>query len=142
MAASSNNSSVDSGFESAINTIFGYEISLEQLLWELCPSYFKIKCVEDFITTVSVCTSEDGKKVSVKVYVINELSFPRIAFIATVLDAMTCSVSDKWMPFSYSFQSVVSIGEEHKLNKYTFTTENHTNQDLAGKNKTFITSIR
>ena len=94
------------------------------------------------ITTVSVCTSEDGKKVSVKVYVINELTFPRIAYIKTVLDAMTRSISDKWMPFSYSFQSVVPIGEDHKLNKYTFSTENHTKQDLAGKNMTYITSIR
>ena len=142
MAASSNSSGFDSGFESAVNTIFGYNISLEKLLWELCPTYFKIKCAEDFITTVQVCTSEDGKKVNVKLYVINELSFPRIAYISTDLDAMTRSVSDKWEPFTYSFQSIVPIGEEHKLNKYTFTTENHTNEDLAGKNQTFITSIR
>ena len=140
MAASSNNN--DSGFASAVQSIFSYDVSLDQLLWELCPTYFKIKCPEDFITTVSICTSENRKEVSVKVYVINELTFPRIAYISTVLDAMTKAVSDKWMPFSYSFQSIVPIGVDHKLNKYTFSTVNHTDQDLAGKNKTYITSIR
>ena len=134
MASSS--SSTDISFESAVNTIFGHGVSLEKLLWELCPTYFKIKCAEDFITTVQVCSSEDGKKVNVKLYVINEISFSRIAYISTVLDAITRSVSDKWEPFSYLFQSIVPIGEEHRLNKYTFTSENHTNEDLAGKNQT------
>ena len=138
MATSSNYS----GFESVVNTIFNYDITLEKLLSELCPVYFKVKCEEDFITTVQVSMSEDGKKVYVKVYVINELSFSRIAYITTCLDAFTCSFSDKWNPFTYTFQSIVPISEENKLNKYTFTSENHTDQDLAGKNKTFITSIR
>ena len=135
-------SSFDSGFVSAVNTSFGSEVSLEKLLWELCPTYFKIKCPEDFITTVSIDTNDDGKKVNVKAYVLNELSYPRIAYIISVLNAITRSVSDKWEAFSYSFQSIVSVTEEHKYNKYTFTTVNHTNKDLAGKNKTFITSIQ
>ena len=138
MATSSN----DSVSESAVNTILGYDVSLEKLLWVLCPVYFKVKCKEDFITTVQVSTSEDGKKVYVKIYVINELSFSRIAYITTCLNAFTRSFSDKWNDFTYTFQSIVPIGEDHKLNKYTFTSENHTNQDLAGKNETFITSIR
>ena len=138
MATSSN----DSGLKSAVNTIFGYKVSLEKLLWELCPVYFKVKCEEDFITTVQVSASEDGKKVYVEIYVINELSFSRIAHIITCLNAFTRSFSDKWNHFTYTFQSIVPIGEDHKLNKYTFTSENHTNEDLAGKNETFITSIR
>ena len=134
MATSSN----DSGFESAVNAIFGYDISLEKLLWKLCPVYFKVKCKEDFITTVQVCTSEDGKKVYVKIYVINELSLSRIAYITTCLDAFTRSFSDKWNEFTYTFQTIVPIGKDHKLNKYTFISENNTNEDLAGKNQTFI----
>ena len=134
MATSSN----DSGFESAVNAIFGYDISLEKLLWKLCPVYFKVKCKEDFITTVQICTSEDGKKVYVKIYVINELSLSRIAYITTCLDAFTRSFSDKWNEFTYTFQTIVPIGKDHKVNKYTFVSENNTNEDLAGKNQTFI----
>ena len=134
MATSSN----DSGFESAVNAIFGYDISLEKLLWKLCPVYFKVKCKEDFITTVQICTSEDGKKVYLKIYVINELSLSRIAYITTCLDAFTRSFSDKWNEFTYTFQTIVPIGKDHKVNKYTFVSENNTNEDLAGKNQTFI----
>ena len=81
MATSSN----DSGFESAVNAIFGYDISLEKLLWKLCPVYFKVKCKEDFITTVQICTSEDGKKVYLKIYVINELSLSRIVWMHSLV---------------------------------------------------------
>ena len=54
-------SASDSGIESVINEVLGYDISLEKLLWELCPVYFKVKCENDFITTVQVETSEEDR---------------------------------------------------------------------------------
>ena len=65
----------DSSIASAVSSIFGEKVPLEGLLWELCPVYFKVKCKEDFITVVSVCTSENGKKVYVKIYIVSGTSF-------------------------------------------------------------------
>ena len=132
----------DSGFESMVTTALTYDVSLEKLLWEVCPPYFEYKCEEDFITTVQVCTSEDGKKVNVIIFMLNELSLSRIAYIIACLNAFARSVSDKWNTFTYTYQSIVSLNEDHNLNKYIFTSENNTNEDLAGKKQTFITSIR
>ena len=138
MATSSN----DSGFESMVKTVLGEDVTLEKLLWELTPTFFKIKCPEDFITVVDVSSSADEKIVTVSIYMLNELSISKIAYISACLDAFARSYSDKWDDFTYSFQPIVSISEEYKLNKYIFETKNRTEEDLAGKNQKFIKSIR
>ena len=72
----------DSGFESMVTDVLKFDVSLEKLLWE---------CEEDFITTVQVCTSEDGKKISVIIYMINEFSLSGIAYIIACLNAFARS---------------------------------------------------
>ena len=37
----------DSGFESMVTNVIKFDVSLEKLLWEVCPPYFKYKCEED-----------------------------------------------------------------------------------------------
>ena len=73
---------------------------------------------------------------------IDNLSLNRITYIIDCLDAFARSVSNKWSSFDYTFQPIVEITPERKLNKYIFTSQNHTDVDLEGKNQKFITNIR
>ena len=120
-----------------IQEYFNYEVKMEKLFWEIVPAYFKFKCPEDAISSISLSTDPDGKKIHISLYLINTLSFVRIAHLLSALR----SASDKWEPFSYSFHELATVQGQNKLYKYILTTENLTNEDLAGKNKHFITSL-
>ena len=127
-----------------IQEFFNYEVKIEELLWELVLAFLKFKCPEDPITSVSLSTDPDRKKIYISLYVINTLSFTKIAYLLTVLDKITQSRSDKWEPFFCTFQELKDQGiqGQTKLYKYILTTENLTNGDLADKNKHFITSLQ
>ena len=124
-----------------IQEYFNYEVKMEKLFWEIVPAYFKYKCPEDAISSISLSTDPDGKKIHISLYLINTLSFVRIAHILSVLDIIGRSASDKWVPFSHSFHELATVQGQNKLYKYILTTENLTNEDLAGKNKHSVTSL-
>ena len=124
-----------------IQEYFNYEVKIEKLFWEIVPAYIKFKCPELPISSVSLVTDPNGKKIHTSLYLINTLSFVRIAHLLTDLDLIGRSASDKCEPFSYSFQELASVQGQNKLYKYILTTENLTDEDLAGKSKHFITSL-
>ena len=43
------------------------------------------------------------------------------------------SSNNNWSSYHYSYQPIATINENHNLFKYTFTSENHTDKYLAGK---------
>ena len=125
--------SIEELLKGKIQEYFNYEVKMEKLFWEIVPPYLKFKCSEDQIFSVSLSTDPDGKKIHISLYLINILSFVRIVYLLSVLDLIGRSASNKWEPFTYSFQEVANVQGQKKLYKYILTTENLTKKILQVK---------
>ena len=108
-------------------------VIVDQLLWELIPTYLKFKLENESIQSCGIKTSPEGSKIDIEIFKIDSFSFQGIAFIIASFNAFVNSLSDKWEKFTYSVIDIVPVQGETKLYKYTFTTENYSNEDLARK---------
>ena len=110
------------------------QITVEKVLNELRPVFFKYKIQDNRIQSCGIETSSNGKEVNIKIYRINQFSNEIIAYLMTCFDLFIASVSDKWEQFTFSITSDVQIAEGETFYRYTFQSKNNTNEDLAGIN--------
>ena len=120
-----------------LEQLFDSDVKVDQILWELTPKYFEIKIPELKVVSIGLETDEEGKSITITVYVINTISIEKLSVILAVLNLINLSSSNNWMPFTYSFEEIITIQEEHKLYRYFSKTQNISEENLAGK-KTFF----
>ena len=122
--------------------LFGSEeIAVNDIIWELFPNYCKLKLPHLKIISISLRTNSTGNEIKVSFFIVNLLSLEEIVLITSVLDVISKSSNNNWTSYQYSYQPIASINENHNLFKYTFTSENHTNEYLTGKDIVKFTLI-
>ena len=114
--------------------LFGSDIAVNKIIWELFPNYCKLKLSHLKIISGGLKTNETGNEIQVSFFIVNLLSLEEIVTISAVLDTVSKSSNNNWSKYHYSYQPIVTIDEGYNLFKYTFTSENHTNEHLADKN--------
>ena len=120
--------------------LFDSDVKVDKVLWELLPTYFKIKIPELKVVSIGLKTNEEGNEIIVSICIVNTLSAEKLSTILAVLDLINLSTSKNWLPYSYSFNNIVDIEQDHKLYKYCFASKNLSEKDLASK-KTFYFNI-
>ena len=118
----------------SIVNVFGSEITVENLVWEIVPDYFIYKLPNLKIISCSIKTNNEGNRIDFSFFVIDYILFTAIANIFEVFDTIVKSSSDKWSPCSYSTKIIAQILLTKPLIKYILTTINSSTQDLADKN--------
>ena len=122
------------GLKSKIVELIGSEeVTVNEIIWELFPNYCKLKLPHLKIISVGLKTNETGKEIKVSFFIVNLLSIKEIVLITAVLDTISKSSNNNWSNYHYSYQPIATINEQHSLFKYTFSSENHTNEYLASK---------
>ena len=119
--------------EKVIQLFGSEEIAVNDIIWELFPNYCKLKLPHLKIISAGLRTNSTGNEIRVSFFIVNLLSLEEIVLITSVLDVISKSSNNNWTSYHYSYQPIASINENHNLFKYTFTSENHTNEYLAGK---------
>ena len=119
--------------EKVIQLFGSEEIAVNDIIWELFPNYCKLKLPHLKIISAGLRTNSTGNEIKVSFFIVNLLSLEEIVLITGVLDVISKSSNNNWTSYHYSYQPIASINENHNLFKYTFTSENHTNEYLAGK---------
>ena len=119
--------------EKVIQLFGSEEIAVNDIIWELFPNYCKLKLPHLKIISAGLRTNSTGNEIKVSFFIVNLLSLEEIVLITSVLDVISKSSNNNWTSYHYSYQPIASINENHNLFKYTFTSENHTNEYLAGK---------
>ena len=84
-----------------LEQLFDSDVKVDQILWELVPIYFKIKIPELKVVSIGLETDEEGKLITISVYVVNTISIERLSVVLAVLDLINLSSSNNWMPFTY-----------------------------------------
>ena len=127
-------SNTHSGLKSKIVELFGSEeVAVNDIIWELFPNYCKLKLPHLKIISAGLKTNATGNEIKVGFFVVILLSLEEIVLITAVLDTISKSSNNNWTNYHYSYQPIATINEKHSLFKYTFSSENHTNTYLAGK---------
>ena len=103
------------------------EVAVNDIIWELFPNYCKLKLPHLKIISAGLKTNATGNKIKVSFFIVNLLS------MTGVLDTISKSSNNNWSNYHYSYQPIATINEQHSLFKYTFSSENHTNEYLASK---------
>ena len=124
----------EENLKQSIVNVFGSEITVENLVWEIVTDYFIYKLPNLKIISCSIKTNNEGNKIDFSFFVIDFISFTAIANIFEVFDTIVKSGSDKWSPCSYSTEIIAQLVQTKPLIKYTLTTINSSTQDLAEKN--------
>ena len=119
--------------EKVIQLFGSEEIAVNDIIWELFPNYCKLKLPHLKIVSAGLKTNSTGNEIKVSFFIINLLSLEEIVLITGVLDVISKSSNNNWTSYHYSYQPIATINENHNLFKYTFTSENHTNEYLASK---------
>ena len=123
-----------------LSQLFDSDVKIEKVLWELLPLYFKVKIPELKVVSIGLKTNETGSEIKISVFVINTISVDHLSTLLAVLDLISLSTSNSWMPYSYSFADIADIEQEHKLYKYIFASTNLTNENLAGEKFIYFNS--
>ena len=114
------------------------EVTVDKILEELVPYFLKHsdKLENEGIRSCVIKTNFDGDQVIVEIFKVNYFTDLQCAYLLNVFNATNRSVSDKWETFSHEVfvQPIVGIDQENSLNKYVFSAENKTSEDLARKN--------
>ena len=119
--------------EKIIQLFESEEIAVNDIIWELFPNYCKLKLPHLKIISAGLKTNSTGNEIKVSFFIVNLLSLEEIVLITGVLDVISKSSNNNWTSYHYSYQPIATIDENHNLFKYTFSSENHTNEYLAGK---------
>ena len=119
--------------EKVIQLFGSEEVQVNDINWELFPNYCKLKLPHLKIISAGLKTNSAGNEIKVSFFIVNLLSLEEIVLITAVLDTISKSSNNNWSNFHYSYQPIATINEEHSLFKYTFSSENHTDTYLAGK---------
>ena len=119
--------------EKVIQLFGSEEVAINDIIWELFPNYCKLKLPHLRIVSAGLKTNSTGNEIKVSFFIINLLSLEEIVLITGVLDVISKSSSNNWTSYHYSYEPIATINENHNLFKYTLTSENHTNEYLAGK---------
>ena len=119
--------------EKVIQLFGSEEVAVNDIIWELFPNYCKLKLSHLKIISAGLITNSTGNEIKVCFFIVNWLSLEEIVLITGVLDVISKSSNNNWTSYHYSYQPIATINENHNLFKYTFTSENHTNEYLAGK---------
>ena len=127
--------------EKVVQLFGSEEIAVNDIIWELFPNYCKLKLPHLKIISISLRTNSTGNEIKVSFFIVNLLSLEEIVLITSVLDVISKSSNNNWTSYQYSYQPIASINENHNLFKYTFTSENHTNEYLTGKDIVKFTLI-
>ena len=124
----------EGNLKQSIVNVFGTEITVENLVWEIVPDYFIYKLPNLKIISCALKTNNEGNRIDFSFFVIDYISFTAIANIFEVFDTIVKSGSDKWTPCSYLTNIITQLVQNKPLIKYTLTTTNSSTQDLADKN--------
>ena len=127
--------------EKVVQLFGSEEIAVNDIIWELFPNYCKLKLPHLKIISISLRTNSTGNEIKVSFFIVNLLSLEEIVLITSVLDVISKSSNNNWTSYQHSYQPIASINENHNLFKYTFTSENHTNEYLTGKDIVKFTLI-
>ena len=126
-------SNTEVGLKEKVFELFGSDIAINKIIWELFPNYCKLKLSHLKIISGGKKTNEAGNEIKISFYVINLSSIEDITTISAVLDTINKSSSNNWNLCYYSYEPIVDIEGENTLFKYIFTCENHTSEHLADK---------
>ena len=118
----------------SIVNVFGSEITVEKIVWEIVPDYFLYKLPNLKIISCSIKTNNEGNKIDFSFFVIDYISFTAVANICEVFDVIVNSSSDKWSSCSYSTEIIAQVVQTKPLIKYNLTSINSSTQVLADKN--------
>ena len=124
-----------------LNQLFDSDVKVHKVLWELLSVYFKVKIPELKVVSIGLKTNETGSEIKISVFVVNTISVNHLSTILAVLDLISLSTSNSWMPYSYSFADIADIEQDHKLYKYIFDSKNLTEENLAGKKVVYFNSL-
>ena len=127
-------SNTRSELKEKIIELLGSDVAPNKVIWELFPNYCKLKLSHLKLISAGLTTNETGNELKISLFLINQLLIEKIVIIIAVLDVINKSSSNNWSAFEYSYIPVNSINENYNLVKYIFTSKNHTDNDLAGKN--------
>ena len=119
--------------EKVIQLFGSEEIVVNDIIWDLFPNYCKLKLPHLKIISAGLRTNSTGNEIKVSFFIVNLLSLEDTVLITNVLDVISKSSNNNWTSYHYSYQPIATINENHNLFKYTFTSENHTNEYLASK---------
>ena len=119
--------------EKVIQLFGSEEVAVNDIIWELFPNYCKLKLSHLKIISAGLKTNSTGNEIKVCFFIVKLLSLEEIVLITGVLDVISKSSNNNWTSYHYSYQPTATINENHNLFKYTFTSKNHTNEYLAGK---------
>ena len=81
-----------------LEQLFDSEVKLDKVLWELLPTYFKIKIPELKVVSIGLKTNEKGNEIIVSIFIVNTLSAEKLSTILAVLDLINLSTSNSWLP--------------------------------------------
>ena len=84
--------------KNSLTRLFDSEVKVDQVLWELLPTYFKIKIPELKVVSIGLKTNEEGNEIIVSICIVNTLSAEKLSTILAVLDLINLSTSKNWMP--------------------------------------------
>ena len=119
--------------EKVIQLFGSEEIVVNDIIWDLFPNYCKLKLPHLKIISAGLRANSTGNEIKVSFFIVNLLSLKDTVLITNVLDVISKSSNNNWTSYHYSYQPIATINENHNLFKYTFTSENHTNEYLASK---------
>ena len=119
--------------EKVIQLFGSEEVAVNDIIWELFPNYCKLKLPHLKIISAGLKTNSTGNEIKVSFFIINLLPLEEIVLLTGVLDVISKSSNNNWTSYHYSCEPIATINENHNLFKYTFTSENHTNEYLASK---------
>ena len=119
--------------EKVIQLFGSEEVAVNDIIWELFPNYCKLKLPHLKIISAGLKTNSTGNEIKVSFFIINLLPLEEIVLLTGVLDVISKSSNNNWTSYHYSYEPIATINENHNLFKYTFTSENHTNEYLASK---------
>ena len=119
--------------EKVIQLFGSEEVAVNDIIWELFPNYCKLKLPHLKIISAGLKTNSTGNEIKVSFFIINLLPLEEIVLLTGVLDVISKSSNNNWTSYHYSYEPIATINENYNLFKYTFTSENHTNEYLASK---------
>ena len=114
-------------------------MSIDQLLYELGPLFCKYKL--ENVASFSLNTNSDSNTIDLIIYKLDTFSHEKVAFIIDCFNAVVRSFSSNLEEFTYCISNIVQVQGETHFYRYTFTTKNLSDQDLARKDIYLITAI-
>ena len=124
----------EESIKTKILEVFGSDIKVDDLVWEIFPDYFKFKLQHLRVVSGCIETSDGGNTIHFSFYVIDNIDISDLSNICSVFDALLRTSSSNWNPCSYSVETIAQVYQEKPLIKYKLTAENFTTEHLAEKN--------